>query len=161
MPSTCGSLAQCAQLVLVFGGTAVLQYPQVLEQIRKFYPAAHIFGCSTAGEICGTRRQRHRAGARDCTQRHRSQAWWYAALRERMRQRHDVLDSFADQYARRCGRQDTGRGVSQRVLFVDDEPQLLEAVERALRKQVDLQTACGSIASGVGVAEPFRVRVAS
>jgi hypothetical protein len=54
MPSTDGSLAQCAQLVLVFGGTAVLQYPQVVEQLRKFYPAAHIFGCSTAGEIRGT-----------------------------------------------------------------------------------------------------------
>jgi hypothetical protein len=24
-----------------------------VEQIRKFYPAAHILGCSTAGEICG------------------------------------------------------------------------------------------------------------
>jgi hypothetical protein len=53
-PSTCGSLAPCAQLVLVFGGTAVLQYPHLVEQIHKFYPAAHIFGCSTAGEICGT-----------------------------------------------------------------------------------------------------------
>jgi hypothetical protein len=54
MPSTPGLLAQCAQLVLVFGGTVVLQDPHVVEQVRKFYPAAHIFGCSTAGEICGT-----------------------------------------------------------------------------------------------------------
>ncbi len=29
------------------------------------------------------------------------------------------------------------------MLFVDDEPQLIEAVQRALRKQVDLRTACG------------------
>jgi hypothetical protein len=53
MPSSSGPLAQCAQLVLVFGGTAVLRDLQVVEQIRTFYPVAHIFGCSTAGEICG------------------------------------------------------------------------------------------------------------
>jgi hypothetical protein len=48
-----GPLARSAQLVLVFGGTGVLRDPRVVEQIRDFYPAAHIFGCSTAGEICG------------------------------------------------------------------------------------------------------------
>jgi hypothetical protein len=53
MPASSGTLAQSAQLVLVFGATAVLQDPQSVESIRKFYPAAHIFGCSTAGEICG------------------------------------------------------------------------------------------------------------
>jgi hypothetical protein len=53
MPTYCGPVAQGAQLVLVFGGTTVLQDPRLLEQIRKFYPAAHILGCSTAGEICG------------------------------------------------------------------------------------------------------------
>jgi response regulator RpfG family c-di-GMP phosphodiesterase len=31
--------------------------------------------------------------------------------------------------------------MSERVLFVDDEPQVLEGIQRALRKQVDLQTA--------------------
>jgi response regulator RpfG family c-di-GMP phosphodiesterase len=31
--------------------------------------------------------------------------------------------------------------VNQRVLFVDDEPNVLEGIQRALRKQVDLQTA--------------------
>src|ERR1700742_733184 len=30
---------------------------------------------------------------------------------------------------------------SNRVLFVDDEPRLLEGIQRALHKQVDLQTA--------------------
>jgi hypothetical protein len=47
-------LAQCAQLVLVFGGTSVLRDISMVEKIREFYPAAHILGCSTAGEICGT-----------------------------------------------------------------------------------------------------------
>jgi hypothetical protein len=46
-------VAQSAQLVLVFGATAVLQDPELMASIRKFYPAAHILGCSTAGEICG------------------------------------------------------------------------------------------------------------
>jgi hypothetical protein len=53
---TCASsvpLAQPAQLVLVFGATAVLQDLRLMESIRTFYPAAHILGCSTAGEICG------------------------------------------------------------------------------------------------------------
>src|ERR1039457_1977797 len=31
--------------------------------------------------------------------------------------------------------------MSERVLFVDDEPNVLEGIRRALRKQVDLQTA--------------------
>jgi hypothetical protein len=51
-PASCGPLAQSAQLVLVFGATAVLQAPRVVERIRYFYPAAQILGCSTAGEIC-------------------------------------------------------------------------------------------------------------
>jgi response regulator RpfG family c-di-GMP phosphodiesterase len=31
--------------------------------------------------------------------------------------------------------------MSERVLFVDDEPQVLEAIQRSLRKQIDMQTA--------------------
>ena len=53
-PNSSGPLAQSAQLVLLFGATAVLQDPRLVEPIRKFYPAAHVLGCSTAGEICGT-----------------------------------------------------------------------------------------------------------
>jgi hypothetical protein len=53
MPALCGPVAQSAQLVLVFGARAVLQDLQLVESIRRFYPAAHILGCSTAGEICG------------------------------------------------------------------------------------------------------------
>jgi len=35
--------------------------------------------------------------------------------------------------------------MSERVLFVDDEPNVLEAIQRTLRKQVDLRTAGGAI----------------
>jgi response regulator RpfG family c-di-GMP phosphodiesterase len=35
--------------------------------------------------------------------------------------------------------------VSERVLFVDDEPNVLEAIQRTLRKKVDLRTAGGGI----------------
>lgn len=52
--ATSGSLAQSAQLVLIFGATAALRDSGLTQAIREFYPAAHIFGCSTAGEICGT-----------------------------------------------------------------------------------------------------------
>ena len=54
VPDSSGPLAQSAQLVLVFGATAVLRDPKLVDPIRKYYPAAHILGCSTAGEICGT-----------------------------------------------------------------------------------------------------------
>ena len=35
--------------------------------------------------------------------------------------------------------------MNERVLFVDDEPQMLDAVQRSLRKQVDLETAGGGV----------------
>jgi hypothetical protein len=47
--------AEDAQLVLVFGVTAGLRKPDLVEAIRRFYPRAHVFGCSTAGEISGSR----------------------------------------------------------------------------------------------------------
>jgi hypothetical protein len=53
VPPVPGSLAPFAQLVLVFGATAAVQDLLVVESIRACYPAAHILGCSTAGEICG------------------------------------------------------------------------------------------------------------
>ena len=43
-----------AQLVLVFGSRHALSSPAHLEELKKAYPAAHLFGCSTAGEIAGT-----------------------------------------------------------------------------------------------------------
>ena len=52
-PSTVSGLS--AQLVLVFASRSVLQEPGLLQGIKKKYPDAHMLGCSTAGEICGTR----------------------------------------------------------------------------------------------------------
>ena len=43
-----------AQLLLVFGDTLILKDAGMIAQIRKMYPAAHVVGCTTAGEICGT-----------------------------------------------------------------------------------------------------------
>ena len=48
-------LSASADLVLIFGETAVLKDPGIFTDIRKAYPKAHLFGCSTAGEIYGTR----------------------------------------------------------------------------------------------------------
>jgi CheY-like chemotaxis protein len=52
--------------------------------------------------------------------------------------------------------------MSERVLFVDDEPNVLDGIQRSLRKQVDMRTA-SSGPEGLmllrAVAEPFRVRV--
>ncbi|MDB5970589.1 MAG: hypothetical protein JWQ90_3039 [Hydrocarboniphaga sp.] len=53
-PAGPATLAQSAQLVLVFGAMSALRNSGLVQMIREFYPAAHIFGCSTAGEICGT-----------------------------------------------------------------------------------------------------------
>jgi len=58
-PTSCGPVAQSAQVVLVFGATAVLEDPQLMGSIRKLYPMAHILGCSTAGEICGAQVSDH------------------------------------------------------------------------------------------------------
>src|SRR5438445_7146436 len=41
-----------AQLLLVFGGPAALR-SRFLE-LKEIFPESHLFGCSTAGEICGT-----------------------------------------------------------------------------------------------------------
>ena len=49
-----GSLGPSAQLVMIFCGTTICRKPALLKEIRAFYPEAHLFGCSTAGEIAGT-----------------------------------------------------------------------------------------------------------
>jgi hypothetical protein len=43
-----------AQLVFLFGASRLLKGQKCLEEISRSYPQAHLFGCSTAGEICGT-----------------------------------------------------------------------------------------------------------
>jgi hypothetical protein len=42
------------QLGLLFGSPALFKTPDWLVPLRKIYPRAHLWGCSTAGEICGT-----------------------------------------------------------------------------------------------------------
>jgi hypothetical protein len=39
------------QLVLVFGSVALISHPDLLESLRRGFPAAELAGCSTAGEI--------------------------------------------------------------------------------------------------------------
>ena len=48
-------LSRDAQLVLVFGSTAVLADSARIKELKTMYPTARMLGCSTAGEICGTR----------------------------------------------------------------------------------------------------------
>jgi hypothetical protein len=54
VPASATGTARSSQLVLVFGAPAVLRQEHLTAAIRGDYPDAHIFGCSTAGEICGT-----------------------------------------------------------------------------------------------------------
>jgi hypothetical protein len=53
-PGQPGRLGESAGLVLLFGSTSLLKQPRVFETIRAAYPRAHLFGCSTAGEIYGS-----------------------------------------------------------------------------------------------------------
>lgn len=50
-----GESVRNAGLVLFFGGRALLEDATTFQQIQQRHPAAIIMGCSTAGEICGTR----------------------------------------------------------------------------------------------------------
>lgn len=47
-------LSESADLALVFAARQVLEETGVLVDVRKSYPKAKVFGCSTAGEICDT-----------------------------------------------------------------------------------------------------------
>ncbi len=48
------NLKDVAQLVFLFGDTSLLKDPQNFNQVKSFYPNAHILSGSTAGEIIGT-----------------------------------------------------------------------------------------------------------
>lgn len=54
IPSTTGTSVPNPQLVLVFGAAPLLEDAGVVGTIRQTFPDACLFGCSTAGEICGT-----------------------------------------------------------------------------------------------------------
>jgi hypothetical protein len=54
-PAAPGAMKDPAHLVLVFGATSLLRDHDHLTRLGRIYPGAHILGCSTAGEIHGTR----------------------------------------------------------------------------------------------------------
>lgn len=54
-PHPPGTLRGEPQLVLVFGSPGALRQADLVPRIRKAYPRAELLGCSTAGEIAGTR----------------------------------------------------------------------------------------------------------
>ncbi|MFA4919840.1 MAG: FIST N-terminal domain-containing protein, partial [Thermodesulfovibrionales bacterium] len=54
VPELKGVVDEAVQLVLLFGSTQLLKDLAYIHDIKAAYPKAHIFGCSTAGEICGT-----------------------------------------------------------------------------------------------------------
>ena len=54
-PHSPGRLGKSAQLVLMFGSPDRLKNREHFDAIKRWYPRAHVMGCSTAGEICGTR----------------------------------------------------------------------------------------------------------
>ena len=48
---TAGSLGTAAQVVILFGEARLIKQSGCFDAARKAYPNAHLFGCSTAGEI--------------------------------------------------------------------------------------------------------------
>jgi hypothetical protein len=49
-----GDLSVMPQVVFVFGGRWALEEREALDDMKRAYSDANIFGCSTSGEICGT-----------------------------------------------------------------------------------------------------------
>lgn len=43
-----------AQLVVIFGATDILKEKTLFDEVKQMHPGAHLFGCSTSGEISGT-----------------------------------------------------------------------------------------------------------
>jgi hypothetical protein len=54
LPELSGRADETVHLLLFFGSTHILKRRILCEEIKKAYPNAHFFGCSTAGEIAGT-----------------------------------------------------------------------------------------------------------
>jgi len=54
LPELSGRADETVHLLLFFGSTHILRRRILCEEIKKAYPNAHFFGCSTAGEIAGT-----------------------------------------------------------------------------------------------------------
>lgn len=53
-PAPLWKLSNSAQLVFLFGSSSLLKDRKRIDLVRESYPNSRIFGCSTAGEICGT-----------------------------------------------------------------------------------------------------------
>jgi len=53
LPELSGRADETVHLLLFFGSTHILRRRILCEEIKKAYPNAHFFGCSTAGEIAG------------------------------------------------------------------------------------------------------------
>jgi hypothetical protein len=54
-PLSSTTLAASAQVVLLFGHASLVRTQECVARIRQAFPNAHVFGCSTAGEIQGSR----------------------------------------------------------------------------------------------------------
>lgn len=53
-PDFTSHIGESAQLVLLFGSTFIIGEQRLFADIKKAYPNAYLFGCSTSGEIFGT-----------------------------------------------------------------------------------------------------------
>lgn len=54
-PEMTGRFGRAAQVVFLFGNARLIQAQRCASLVRKIYPEAHLFGCSTGGEIQGAR----------------------------------------------------------------------------------------------------------
>jgi len=50
-----GGIGESAQLVIIFAATEILKEKEFIQETKGMYPVAHLLGCSTSGEIYGTR----------------------------------------------------------------------------------------------------------
>lgn len=48
-------IGESAQLVIIFAATKIMKEAIFFHDLKKMYPKAHLFGCSTSGEIGGTK----------------------------------------------------------------------------------------------------------
>lgn len=83
-----GGLGDTAQIVFVFGGTSFLKEDKGMTDLRAAYPKACIFGCSTAGEICGVHVYDDTLGATAIHFEHTRMAFAYEKIS-------DISESFS------------------------------------------------------------------
>jgi len=54
VPASIQRIGSPANLVFVFGSTHLIRRKDIVQSVRKLYPDATLFECSTAGDICDT-----------------------------------------------------------------------------------------------------------